>query len=117
MIANLILAAAVGLGATEATRRIGYASHLIFLGAIGGLFSVACHSAPTPTPSPGGSPELTPTTVYNELVDAGCMQADPSGNTDGLASIAAEHAAHDQAWLECLFDGGTIKACAAPCGP
>jgi hypothetical protein len=67
---------------------------------------VSCNTSPPPTPATQAS------TVYWELVDAGCMAPAP----DGLASIAEEHARSDQpAWLVCLFDGGSVGSCSAPC--
>ena len=55
---------------------------------------------------------VTATDVYLELLDAGCMAADPVG---GVSFIAAEHTLPDEElWLKCLFDGGSISLC-KPC--
>jgi hypothetical protein len=50
-------------------------------------------------------------TVYGELVEGGCLAATP----DGVQAVADEHADHATPWVECLFDGGPISACAVPC--
>jgi hypothetical protein len=58
------------------------------------------------------SPSATPAAVYGALVDGGCLKPSP----DGEQAVAAEHARHDQAWLECMFQtGGTITSCRVPC--
>jgi hypothetical protein len=61
-------------------------------------------------PSPPASP--TASTVYGELVDAGCLAATDSG----LAAVQAEHDT-DAAppWFDCLWDGGSVTACDVPC--
>jgi len=52
------------------------------------------------------------TTIYNELVEAGCMAPnDPTGPS----ALAQSLAAGDFPWLPCLFDGGTVTSCNVPC--
>jgi hypothetical protein len=65
------------------------------------------------TPSPVSPPPATlPSTVYGELVEAGCLATSP----DGIDSIAEEHADPEQPdWFACLFDGGTVQSCGVPC--
>lgn len=41
------------------------------------------------------------------------MLVDPDG---GVAAVAAEHASPNPAWLNCLYNGGTVAGCKAPCG-
>ncbi len=62
---------------------------------------VACHSTSAPTDQ----------SVYGALVEAGCLA--PSDG--GVAAVAAERATGHDAWLSCLYDGGTIQSCAVPC--
>lgn len=60
--------------------------------------------------TPAASP--TPTSVYGALIEAGCLSPTP----EGVQSVADEHASADQpAWLACLFDGGAVNICGAPC--
>ena len=65
----------------------------------------------------GCQPAASPTTVsdqsiYDELVEAGCMKADNSG----LAAVSAERALNPPvAWMNCLASGGTVAGCAVPC--
>jgi hypothetical protein len=50
--------------------------------------------------------------IYQSLVDAGCMAATDAGPSD----IAAERALPaPPAWLNCLVNGGTVAGCAVPC--
>ena len=58
-------------------------------------------------------PAPTDQSVYGTLVEAGCMLVDPDG---GVAAVAAEHASPNPAWLNCLYNGGTVAGCKAPCG-
>lgn len=67
-----------------------------------------CTCQPTSSPTT----PLSDQAVYNELVEAGCMAADRDG---GLAAVAAEHASPNPAYLNCLYNGGTIAGCAVPC--
>ncbi|MDE2022204.1 MAG: hypothetical protein KGI71_04840 [Patescibacteria group bacterium] len=50
--------------------------------------------------------------VYETLVDAGCMAPDPEG---GVQAVALDHQIGDHPWLQCLYDGGTVKSCGVPC--
>jgi hypothetical protein len=69
------------------------------------LAVIAC-SKPSPATGP------TATSVYNELVAAGCLAPDDGG----AAAVAEEHAAAPQEpWMACLWDGGTVAACGVPC--
>ena len=76
----------------------------------------ACH----PTPAPDAGPPVASfddagtSEVVAKLVEAGCLAADDSG--DDLVSTAKEHAAKDYVWLECLYAGGSVASCNAPCG-
>jgi hypothetical protein len=57
-------------------------------------------------------PVDTPSVVYGELVEAGCIAQSP----DGIDAIAEEHADPAQPdWFACLFDGGTVFSCNVPC--
>ncbi len=71
------------------------------------LVGVGCKPAPSPT-------NPTPTSVYLDLVEAGCLAPDDAGPS----SIAEEEALGADAgfpWLDCLFDGGTVASCNVPC--
>lgn len=50
--------------------------------------------------------------VYNALVEAGCLAPDPEG---GVQAVALDRQIGDHAWLNCLYDGGTVKSCNVPC--
>lgn len=50
--------------------------------------------------------------VYGELVDAGCLQADDSGEQAIVDTYAQPG---HPAWLDCLFAGGTVAGCGVPC--
>ena len=69
----------------------------------------AC-APPTPPVAP------TVSSVYLQLVDAGCMDGPDDA---GLQAVAAEHARSDApAWMLCMFEpGGTVQSCAVPCAP
>jgi len=74
----------------------------------------ACSSCqPTPQPAPPAPPDPRAVTIYNELVEAGCLAPDDGG----AATVAAEHALGDaqESWLVCLYNGGTIQGCKVPC--
>lgn len=54
----------------------------------------------------------TPTSIYLELVEAGCLQA-----TDGgPAAVAQAEEIGADLWVSCLADGGTVASCHVPCG-
>jgi hypothetical protein len=60
---------------------------------------------------PPALPTATDQSVYNALVDAGCL-----GPSDGgVAAVAAEHASPNPAWLNCMYNGGTVGGCQVPC--
>ena len=61
---------------------------------------------------PAATAAATDQSVYGALVEAGCMMADPDG---GAAAVAAEHASPNPAWINCLYNGGTVGGCAVPC--
>lgn len=74
----------------------------------------SCQPTPSPTPPPA-PPDPRAVTIYNELVEAGCLAPDPDA---GVSSVAAEHASDaSPSWLTCLYNGGSVKACGVPCGP
>jgi hypothetical protein len=84
--------------------------------ALGVAFAAALAIIPAaicciPPPKPAAKP-VTTQQVYDELVDSGCMAPDPVGGVDFLAAerTLPEHAA----WIECLYDGGSISQC-KPC--
>ena len=52
---------------------------------------------------------ITSSAVYGELVEAGCL----APAVDGVASTEAERG--KSAWIDCLYDGGTVGACGVPC--
>ena len=58
-------------------------------------------------------PPTTAAALAAEIVEAGCVL--PSATL--TASIQAEMTSDaSPPWLQCLADGGTIAACAVPCG-
>jgi hypothetical protein len=66
-----------------------------------------CTTTPPPTTTtPSG------TSVYNALVDAGCLAPDEGG-----AALITQELATDSGfpWLGCLVDGGTVAGCNVPC--
>ena len=69
------------------------------------LRSAACQ----PTPPPAAPVGLTSDQVTGELVDAGCLAP---GSSD---AVAAELATGHDPWLACLYEGGSIVQCNAPC--
>jgi hypothetical protein len=72
----------------------------------------ACQN-PNPQPTPP-SP-VTPAVIYGELVEGGCMKADPDG---GVAAVAGELSmSKPPAWIVCLAEAGTITGCGVPCTP
>jgi hypothetical protein len=91
---GMILVAAVAIGITAAC-----------------FASIGCA---TPTHSPSSPPAYVSTseTVYSALVDGGCMQA----SADGVVAVSQEGAmANPPSWLNCMFQGGSIGDCEAPC--
>lgn len=57
-------------------------------------------------------PTPTTQTIYQSLVEAGCLADTP----DGPAAVAAERALpHPPPWLLCMADGGTVSQCEVPC--
>lgn len=75
------------------------------------LAAMAMAAGCKPAPSPGPPQPPTADTVYEALVDAGCL----APTADGVDAVAEEHALGGDAWLDCLYDGGTVRACAVPC--
>lgn len=71
---------------------------------------------PTPAPSPTIDAGVTPTAVrvYDELVEGGCLQADPVSGPAWVEQAMLDPRA--PAWLNCIADGATTQACAVPCG-
>jgi hypothetical protein len=68
------------------------------------LTVIACQPSSAPA-------AMTDQSVYNELVDAGCLAA----SDGGVAAVAAERASPNPAWLNCLYGGGSITGCQVPC--
>ena len=69
----------------------------------------ACKPSPAPAPAPYAA---TSESVYESLVDAGCL----SPSTDGVDAVAIEGAmANPPAWISCLFSGGRVGDCEVPC--
>lgn len=68
-----------------------------------GRLLFACTTSPSPA---------TAQTVYDRLVEAGCLTSSP----DGVQAVSDEHADSEQpAWMACMFRGGTVAACGVPC--
>lgn len=81
---------------------------LLFLIGVG-VGASACRTVP-PAPTPTlTTTSLTSDQVADELFDAGCIGPDAS------AALADELKTVGDPWLVCLFEGGTIQVCAAPC--
>ncbi len=80
---------------------------------VGGVLLAGCNGCQPPTPAPVPPPSPAAVHIFVELVEAGCMAPDTPGGAaaiDGLASLDAAP------WLTCLYNGGTVQSCAAPCG-
>lgn len=76
----------------------------------GALIGASCQKPTPPTPAPAPAPTLlSGDEVTGELVDAGCLAP---GTSDAV--VAELLTGHDP-WLGCLFEGGTLAACNAPC--
>lgn len=75
------------------------------------LWGSLCGSSGCARPPAPPNPTPTPSDVYTELVEAGCI----APSDDGVQSIAEQHALHDTTYLECLFEGGTVSSCSVPC--
>lgn len=67
---------------------------------------LACKSS-----NPPPAPTTTAAQVAAELIDAGCIAPGP----DVTSAISAEQATGHDPWLGCMFDGGTVAGCGAPC--
>jgi len=76
------------------------------LALLASLALAGCNSCQPPAPT-----APTDTSVYLELVDAGCLKA----SDGGVAAVAEEHASPNPPWLNCLYGGGTVAGCAVPC--
>jgi hypothetical protein len=72
----------------------------------------ACGACQKPAPAPPAPTQETPTQIYDELVEAGCLAPDEGGPQAVLQESQSDVA---PAWLACLFGGGTIRGCGAPC--
>jgi hypothetical protein len=66
---------------------------------------------PQPPPPPPAPTLLTNDQVASELEDAGCLASGP-GVVD---AVAAELQTGHDPWLLCLYEGGTVASCSAPC--
>ena len=61
---------------------------------------------------PSQPPVTVDQIVYGELVESGCLQA----SDGGVQAVQQEHAlAAQPTWLGCMYDGGTVQQCGAPC--
>lgn len=70
----------------------------------------ACPSIPPYTPPQ--TPNADDVRVYGALVEAGCLASDEGG----AIVLDQVHARVDQpAWVACMYDGGSVQACGAPC--
>jgi hypothetical protein len=75
------------------------------------LAAVDCNT--NPQPSPPVSPPTSASVIYQELVQGGCMKADPDG---GLSAVMAEAQLQPPPpWFLCMLDGGSVAACNTPC--
>lgn len=71
------------------------------------LALAGCNACQPPVPT-------TPNdqSVFNELVEAGCLS--PVGASP--ADVAAEHASPNPPWLACLYTiDGSVQSCGVPC--
>jgi hypothetical protein len=83
-------------------------SRSALLGAIVALL-FGCTDCQSCVPAPN-----MPTVIYGELVEAGCLAPDDSG--DGVTSIYEQHQSDAQPlWLGCLYMGGSVQSCKVPC--
>ena len=83
----------------------------LLLAALGALsLAATCKPSPAPPPAPAPSPAVR---IYDEFVEAGCIAQDDAG----VQAIADEYASYGdaEAWIACLWDGGDIAVCQAPC--
>jgi hypothetical protein len=56
--------------------------------------------------------------VYGRLVDCGALRQYDGGAAeirDGIDSVAAAHREKEFPWLECVYAGGSLATCGAPC--
>jgi hypothetical protein len=58
------------------------------------------------------TPSTPAASIYQSLVDAGCL----APAADGVQAIADEHAASNHpTWIDCMWAGGTVIGCQVPC--
>jgi hypothetical protein len=96
-------------------------SRSALLGAVVALFfsCTSCQGCtPAPAPIDAAPPPPMPidqaSAIYVELVEAGCLAPDDSG--DGVTSIYEQHQSDAQPlWLGCLYMGGSVQSCKVPC--
>jgi hypothetical protein len=87
------------------------------IGILAGLTACGACTKTSPAPLPPGGPPFSDPTgmVYNELVEAGCLQPDDA--SDGYAAIYEESVSDQEPrWLSCLYNGLSIAQCGVPCG-
>ena len=72
----------------------------------------ACQPTPAPPPPGPPVPTIMAVTVYNEMVAAKCMDPDDGG---AAAMQEAHLADYQEPWMACMFNGGTVVGCRAPC--
>jgi hypothetical protein len=74
----------------------------------------ACNGC-QPSPAPPPATPVSPTTIYNELVEAGCFAPTDAGPNDVARELALPS---PPSWVTCMADGGSVQTCAAvPCTP
>lgn len=77
----------------------------------GAVLSLAGCSRPSPAPSA----PVNPSTIWAEMVDAGCIRDSPDGPEAVAEELSSDAGARD--WLRCLQAGGSVASCAVPCSP
>lgn len=80
-----------------------------------GIALDACHlGGPAPAPPiTGDDIDQEAIAAYGALFEAGCLPYDDAGAT----SLEQAHSSVDSPdWLNCMFDGGGVSSCRAPCG-
>ena len=70
------------------------------------LLGAACKTN-TPPPPPSQAQ-----VVFQKLVDAGCIADSDSGASDVALEEASDAA---PAWFTCVWNGGSVASCNAPC--
>lgn len=88
---------------------------MLFEGAVSSVVAIATALAATgtctPNPTPPPSQPLSASQVASELIEAGCLAAGPND----VQAVASELQTGHDPWLACMFDGGSVQTCNAPC--